>query len=59
LRLPSTASADDISAAVSRLVNELPFRIAARRSGKAIRDEIAASALVAEMEAIVGARRAA
>jgi hypothetical protein len=42
LRLPSTASADDISAAVSKLVNELPFRIAARRSGKAIRNEMAA-----------------
>jgi UDP:flavonoid glycosyltransferase YjiC (YdhE family) len=59
LRLPPTASADEISAAVSRLVNELPFRIAARRLGKTIRDEMAASALVAEMETIVGARRAA
>jgi UDP:flavonoid glycosyltransferase YjiC (YdhE family) len=53
LVLPSTAPATEIAAALTRLVCEPPFRAAARRLGAAITEEIAATRLVDEMEAIV------
>jgi hypothetical protein len=59
VRLPPTASAAEIAAAVSRLITEPHFRIAARRLGDAIKADLDKSAITYEMEAIVAARRGA
>lgn len=56
LRLPPTASAADIAAALNRLIEEPHFRVASRRVGDAINADIDASSLVREMEAIVPQR---
>jgi hypothetical protein len=57
--LPPTASAAEIAAAVSRLITEPHFRIAACRLGDAIKADLDKSAIAYEMEAIVAARRGA
>ncbi|WP_245499312.1 nucleotide disphospho-sugar-binding domain-containing protein [Mesorhizobium sp. M1A.F.Ca.ET.072.01.1.1] len=57
LRLPSSAPEAEIADAVSRLVQEPCYRDAARRLGDAMKHEIAASALVDELEAMVANRR--
>ncbi|TIT58845.1 MAG: glycosyltransferase, partial [Mesorhizobium sp.] len=56
LRLPSSAPEAEIADAVSRLVQEPCYRDAARRLGDAMKHEIAASALVDELEAMVANR---
>jgi MGT family glycosyltransferase len=53
LRLPPSASEADIAVAASRLIREPQFRECARRLGDAVKADMAASALVSEMEAIV------
>jgi MGT family glycosyltransferase len=57
LRLPHTASEAEIAAAISRLITEPQFKVAAGRVGDAIRADIAESILVDEMEAIAAAGR--
>lgn len=59
LQLPPAASADEIAAAVNRLIAEPSFTKAARFIGEAIRADIDRSSLVDEMEAIASAGRAA
>jgi MGT family glycosyltransferase len=59
LRLPPMASEAEIASAVSRLITEPHFRIAARHLGDAIKADLDKSAVVHEMEAIVAARRGA
>jgi len=54
LKLSSTASREEIAAAVEKLIKEPHFGAAARRVGRAIKADIDASNLVREMEAIVG-----
>jgi MGT family glycosyltransferase len=58
LRLPSTASASEIAAAIDRLITEPQFRAAARHVGAAIKADIEMSGLVDEMEIIAAAGRA-
>jgi UDP:flavonoid glycosyltransferase YjiC (YdhE family) len=53
LALPSTASETEIAVALNRLVTEPHFRIAARRLGHMIADEVKSAPLVGEMEEIV------
>jgi MGT family glycosyltransferase len=59
LRLPPAAPEADIVAAVNRLVREPQFGECARRLGDAVKVDIAASPIVAEMEAVaaMGAAR--
>ncbi|MEI9984517.1 MAG: nucleotide disphospho-sugar-binding domain-containing protein [Aliidongia sp.] len=57
LKLPASATAEEIAAAVNRLIKEPHFRAAARRIGDAIKADMDGSVLVQEMEAIVAARR--
>ena len=57
--MPPAASADEIAAAVNRLIAEPSFTKAARFIGEAIRADIDRSSLVDEMEAIASAGRAA
>ncbi|RWK68906.1 MAG: glycosyltransferase, partial [Mesorhizobium sp.] len=57
LRLPSSAREAEIADAVTRLLQEPCYRDAARRLGGAMKDEIAASGLVDELEAMVANRR--
>lgn len=59
LQLPSTATAAEIAAAVTRLTTERQFRMAARLLGEAINVDIERSGLVDEMEAIAAIGRAA
>lgn len=56
LTLPPTASETEIAAALSRLLSEPHFAVAARRLGEAIADDIKAGRIVLEMEEIVEAR---
>jgi UDP:flavonoid glycosyltransferase YjiC (YdhE family) len=58
LALPSTASEKEIAAALNRLIREPHFRIAARRLGHMIADEVRSARLVGEMEEIAEASRA-
>ena len=57
LVLPSTASEEEIAAAVNRLISEPHFRVAARQLGAAIAADCSSSRLVDEMESIVVERR--
>ncbi|QIO37381.2 glycosyltransferase [Bradyrhizobium sp. 1(2017)] len=59
LQLPPSASEADIAAAVSRLIAEPQFTLAARLIGEAMKADIDRSGLVDEMEAIAAAGRAA
>jgi UDP:flavonoid glycosyltransferase YjiC (YdhE family) len=56
LTLPPTASETEIAAALSRLLSEPHFAVAARRLGEAIADDIKAGRIVLEMEEIVEAQ---
>lgn len=56
LILPPTASEIEIAAALTRLISEPHFGVAARRLGDAIAGEINAARLVGEMEEIVQSR---
>lgn len=57
LRLPATASADEIAAAVRRLLAEPGFRTAAGGLGAAVRADLDAGGLVREIAAMVAAHR--
>ncbi|WP_245458161.1 nucleotide disphospho-sugar-binding domain-containing protein [Mesorhizobium sp. M6A.T.Cr.TU.016.01.1.1] len=57
LRLPSSAREAEIADAVTRLLQEPCYRDEARRLGGAMKDEMAASGLVDELEAMVANRR--
>jgi MGT family glycosyltransferase len=57
LRLPPTASAEEIASAAARLILEPDFRLAARRLGDAIAADIRSSGLVGEMEAIAAMQK--
>lgn len=57
LRLPATASADEIAAAVHRLLAEPGFRTAAGGLGAAVRADLDAGGLVREITAMVAAQR--
>ena len=57
LRLPPTASATEIAAAVHRLIIEPQFKTAARLLGEAIKVDIDKSSLVDEMETIAAVGR--
>ena len=59
LQLPPTASKADIAAAVTRLIAEPQFRMAAGLLGEAMKADIDRSSLVDEMEAIAAVGRAA
>jgi MGT family glycosyltransferase len=52
LRLPPTASAEEIASAAARLILEPHFGLAARRLGDAIATDIRSAGLVQEMEAV-------
>jgi UDP:flavonoid glycosyltransferase YjiC (YdhE family) len=56
LTLPPDASETEIAAALSRLITEPQFAVAARRLGQAISRDIKAERLVDEMEEIVEAK---
>nr|WP_035721948.1 nucleotide disphospho-sugar-binding domain-containing protein [Bradyrhizobium sp. ARR65] len=57
LRLPPTASEEEIAAAANRLIVEPQFESAARNLGEAIKADIDSSRLVDEMELVAGAKR--
>jgi MGT family glycosyltransferase len=57
LRLKPDASEAEIAVAVNRLIADPQFRIAARRLGDAVQEDMIASGLVREMEAIVAERQ--
>jgi MGT family glycosyltransferase len=57
LSLPPTASEAEIAAALSRLVNEPHFHLAARRLRDAIVRDLQSDALVSEMEAVAASGR--
>ena len=58
LSLPPSASEADIAAALTRLVKEPRFRLAARRLQEAIARDLESGTLVTEMEAIAASGRA-
>jgi len=58
LRLDPSACEAEIAAAISRLIVEPHFKIAARKLGQAIKADIDASSLVKEMEALAASRAA-